>query len=352
MALRKGFHHEHFDTIQLPRAASLCGRICHRWDCETAEADFMDRPILIADIGATTTRTAFVGASGAFEKMTSVSNREAGDLSDYLADTIARFGTPRPAEAVLAVAAPVDGEEIALTNHSWSFGRAHLTRKLGIEELIVLNDFAAAALAVPHLAPSDLMEIGKGQIVSGGTQLVCGPGTGFGVAALHYVEGRAHVIASESGHMSFGATNADEARILAYLAKDLGSVVIEHLLSGAGISRLHYILHAKKDDARSIIADASENVLAAQETVTVFLRIFGRIAGDLALAFDARGGVFLAGGVVRSLAPLIAASPFLSSFQDHPPYEQRLGAVPIKLVLHSMPGLLGAASIARKKFVA
>ncbi len=312
----------------------------------------MDRPILIADIGATTTRTAFVGASGAFQSMTSVSNREAGDLSDYLADTIARFGSPRPAEAVLAVAAPVDGEEISLTNHPWSFGRARLARKLGIDELIVLNDFAAAALAVPHLAESDQMEIGAGQKLPGGTQLVCGPGTGFGVAALHYVEGRPRVIASETGHMRFGATNADEARILAYLTKDLGSVVIEHLLSGAGITRLHFILHAKSDDARTIIADASENVLAAQETITVFLRIFGRIAGDLALAFDARGGVFLAGGVVRSLAPLIAASPFLSSFQDHPPYEQRLGAIPIKLVLHSMPGLLGAASVARRKFAA
>lgn len=312
----------------------------------------MERPILIADIGATTTRTAFIGASGAFEAMTSVSNREAGDLSDYLADTIARFGAPRPSEAVLAVAAPVDGEEIVLTNHPWSFGRARLTRKLGIDELVVLNDFAAAALAVPHLAEPDLMEIGTGQNVAGGTQLVCGPGTGFGVAALHYVEGRARVIASETGHMRFGATNADEARILAYLTKDLGSVVIEHLLSGAGIARLHFILHAKSADARTIIADASEGVLAAQETVTVFLRIFGRIAGDLALAFDARGGVFLAGGVVRSLAPLIAASPFLSSFQDHPPYEQRLGAIPIKLVLHSMPGLLGAASIARRKFAA
>jgi glucokinase len=311
-----------------------------------------ERPILIADIGATTTRTAFVGASGSFEAMASVSNREAGDLSDYLAERIARFGAPRPAEAVLAVAAPVDGEEISLTNHAWSFGRERLTRKLGIDALIVLNDFAAAALAVPHLAESDLMEIGAGQSVAGGTQLICGPGTGFGVAALHYVEGRAHAIASETGHARFGATNADEARILAYLTKDLGSIVIEHILSGAGLTRLHFILHAKSSDARAIIADASDGMLAAQETVAVFLRIFGRIAGDLALAFDARGGVFLAGGVVRSLAPMIAASPFLSSFQDHPPYERRLGAIPVKLVLHSMPGLLGAASIARQRFAA
>lgn len=312
----------------------------------------MERSILIADIGATTTRTAFVGASGAFNSMVSVSNREAGDLAQYLAaviaNTIAR-GEPRPREAVLAVAAPVDGEDIVFTNHPWKFARTPLSQQLGIEDLVVLNDFAAAAHAVPLLQPADLMQIAAGRAVPNGTQLICGPGTGFGVAALHYHADGVRITPSEAGHMRFGATNADEARILAYLVKDLGSVVIEDLLSGAGITRLHFILHGKSADANSVIADAAEDGLAAQETVSVFLRILGRVTGDLALAFDVRGGLFLAGGVVRSLAPLIAASPFLSSFQDHPPYEDRLGAVPIHLVLHSMPGLLGAASIARRR---
>lgn len=308
----------------------------------------MERSILVADIGGTTTRTAFVGASGALDSVVSISNREAGDLSQYLAETIAR-GVPRPREAVLAVAAPIDGEDVVLTNHPWRFSRAPLSRQLGVGRLIVLNDFAAAAHAMPLFAPSDLMQIAAGQPVPDGTQLICGPGTGFGVAALRYDRGQVRISPSEAGHMRFGATNADEARILAHLEKDFGAVVVEHILSGAGIARLHFILHGLRSDAKAIVAEAVDGGPAAQETVSIFLRIFGRVAGDLALAFGVRGGIFLAGGVGRSLAPLIAASPFLRSFLDHPPYEELLGAVPIHLVLHSMPGLLGAASIARKQ---
>lgn len=306
----------------------------------------MQHAALIADIGATTTRTALVGANGAYESVVSVSNMEAGDLSDYLAHTLER-ASPRPLRAVLAVAAPVDGEEIVLTNHPWSFARKPLSEKLGLRELTVVNDFAAAAYAIPRLRESDTMQIGAGEAVPGATQLILGPGTGFGVAAVHYADGKASVIPSEAGHMRFGATTPEEAAVLDSLSRDLGSVTVEHILSGEGIARLHRVLHGKDARSKQIIADAAEGLDEERQTISVFLRIFGRIVGDFALAFDARGGIFLAGGVVRSLAPLIAESPFFANYREHPPYEGRLDAIPLHLVLHSMPGLLGAASIAQ-----
>jgi glucokinase len=312
----------------------------------------MNRPILIADIGATTTRTAFIGGGRAMESLLSVSNREAGNLSEYLADTIARRGEPRPHGAVLAVAAPVDGDQIVLTNHPWSFARPRLIERLGLNDLIVVNDFAAAAMALGSFEAADLLPLGFGSAAPGGTQLICGAGTGFGVAAVRTIEGKRRVIASEAGHMRFGAADEEEARLLAGLRPELGSIAVEHVLSGEGIVRLHRALHGTRADAKSIIAAAVEHAEPAQQTVALFLKIFGRVAGDLALAFDARGGVFLAGGVVRSLATAFGASPFLHAFQDHPPYEQRLAAMPVSLVLHSMPGLLGAAAIAREELAA
>jgi glucokinase len=254
---------------------------------------------------------------------------------------------PKIEQAVIALAAPVDGDHVSMTNFAWSFSQRELRRALRLKRLAVINDFVAVAHALPALRAADIVSIPGGHEEAKGNLLVCGPGSGFGVAAL--IPGRRPtVVASEAGHMRLGAATARTARVLAHLVRELGTVVTEDVLSGPGLVRLHRILTGRQETAEEIVAAARKGRPNAKETAGLFLRWFGRIAGDLALTFDARGGVYLAGGVSRALAPLVAASGFRETFENHPPYISRLSAIPVHVVVHAAPGLVGAAMLAKR----
>jgi len=308
----------------------------------------MTRSLLVADLGASTTRLALASAKGGLDYVRSFAAKQNESpevvLEAALADT-----KPRPKAAVLAVAAPIDGDHVSMTNREWSFSQKALAKSLRLKRLVVVNDFVAVAHALPVLGKADLVTVGGGQAAPKGTLLACGPGSGFGVSAL-VRSPRTHIaFASEAGHMRMGATAADEARVLAHLVQELGPVVIDQVISGPGLVRLHKILSGESSSPEEIVIAARSGRSRAKETIDFFLRGFGRIAGDLALAFDARGGMFLAGGISRALAPLIPVSKFRDVFCDHPPYQARLAAIPIHVIVHPVPGLLGAAAIAKHK---
>jgi glucokinase len=300
--------------------------------------------ILVADIGGTKTRLA-LARGGRLGKIKSIFNDGVPDLQELLARELAATGKSRSTTAALAVAGPVDGDRIALTNRAWSFSQAKLKQALKLKRLIVVNDFVAVAHALPALKTKDLVRIGGGKGKKDGNLLACGPGTGFGVAALLHGASAPTVLASEAGHMLLGPAAADEAEIFARLSGPKATVV-ENLLSGPGISRLHRALTGQALTSDQVITNARARHEEALRTVEAFLRILGRVAGDLALAFDARGGVYIAGGVGRALAPLFATSPFRKAFEDHPTYGGRLAAIPTYAIMHPSPELLGALALA------
>ena len=299
--------------------------------------------ILLADIGGTKTRLA-LGRSGGLGKIKSLFNDGVPDLQELLERELAAAGKNRPTAAVLAVAGPVDGDHIALTNRAWSFSQAKLKRALKLRRLIVVNDFAAVARALPVLKTKDLVRIGGGKGKKDGNLVACGPGTGFGVAALVHTARDPVVLPSEAGHIMFGPATADEAEIFARLSGPK-PLVIENLLSGPGLARLHRALAGQALTSDQIIANAKVGHQEALRTVEAFLRLLGRVAGDLALAFDARGGVYIAGGVGRALAPLFAASPFRQAFEERPTYRERLATIPAYVIAHPSPELLGALTL-------
>lgn len=309
----------------------------------------MKRPVLLADIGATTTRLAVARDGVKLENVRTLASAEIKDLPALLTETLAGAEV-RPAVAVLGVAGPVEGDDVALTNLPLAFNCVALKSRLKLARLHVTNDFACLAHAVAALTESDLQAIGGGHSVPKANAVVCGPGSGFGTALVLRDGKEPRVLPSEAGHMRFGAASADEARVIARLVRDHGPVAIDDVVSGPGLSRLHRILCGEETTPEAIVAGATAREEKARATVDVFLRLFGRIAGDLALAFDARGGVFLAGGVSRALAHLMPGSPFRAAFEDHPPYQKRLAAVPTSVVMHPTPGLVGAAVIARAAF--
>ncbi|HXM31153.1 MAG TPA: ROK family protein [Xanthobacteraceae bacterium] len=300
--------------------------------------------ILVADVGGTKTRLA-LGRGVRLGKIKSLFNDGVPDLQELLARELAAAGKNRPATAVLAVAAPIDGDHVALTNRAWSFSQAKLKRALKLRRLIVVNDFAAVAHALPVLKAKDLVRVGGGKGKKDGNLVACGPGTGFGVAALVRNERAPFVLPSEAGHMLFAPAAADEAEIFARLSGPK-PLVVENLLSGPGIARLHRALSGQALTSDQVITNAKAGHEEALRTVEIFLRLLGRVAGDIALAFDARGGVYIAGGVGRALAGLFAKSPFRKAFEDHPTYGERLAAIPTYAIVHPSPELLGALTLA------
>lgn len=268
-------------------------------------------------------------------------------IEDAIAAALDRLG---PAEAaVLALAGPVAEEPVRLTNAPWVVGSAALAARFGFRAVRLVNDFLAQAEALPHLGPADLHPIGGGRAVPGAPMLVLGPGTGLGVAG--YLPGPGLAIATEGGHAGLAAADEEQDRIVAALRAMAGRAGAEEALSGRGLAHLHAILAARQGaalparDAAAIVA--ARDCPLARQAVRLFLDLLAGFAGDLALAWGARGGVFLAGGILPRLLDRLDAAAFRARFEAKPPMQDFLGAIPLAVVTHPAPAFLGLAAIAR-----
>ena len=300
--------------------------------------------VLVADIGGTNTRVALGDTTGGLHGLRVLKNTDIDDLQTLLEETIGA-GRRRTTSAVLALAGPVDGDEVRLTNHPWTISRSIFENALGLRRLILVNDFLAVAHAMPVLKERDVIEIQKGEAAGPGNILVCGPGTGFGAAALIDSGATKTGITSEAGHMVLGAASQDEIELFSRISLQNGPTAVEHVLSGTGLVSLCRALSQKVLTSEEIIASAQADNVDARRTIAVFMKVFGRIVGDLALAYNALGGVYIVGGIGRALAPMYAHSGFLESFCNHPPYADRLRRTPLCVVTHDQPGLVGALQI-------
>lgn len=307
--------------------------------------------VLLADIGGSNSRFALSDSPGPPQRLMAIDNDTVPDLETaierYLAQTIGG-GLARPVRATLAVAAPVDGEEIALTNRAWRFRRSALAGRFGWSDLRIINDFEAIAWAVPRLTAADLRPLGKPRESRPGVKLAIGPGTGLGIAALVPLNGSLHVVPSEGGHGAFGPQTPDEIDVFAATMRRYGPISAETFLSGSGLVRLSEGLgHAATDQSpEAIVAGALAGERAALATVHLFLRLLGRFAGTMALTFKATGGIYIAGSLARGLGPLIDGPHLRAGFEAHPPYEEMLAEIPIRLITSPEPGLLGCAVLA------
>ncbi len=303
---------------------------------------------LIADIGGTNARFALVEAG-----KPAVDERHllVRDFPDPGAAIEAYLAGRAIDEAVIAVATPVETDVIHFTNSPWIFSIDALQARLGLRRLAVINDFAAQALAMPHLAAQELEQIGGGAPTPGRAVGVLGPGTGLGVSAL--VPGKIGwtALPTEGGHVSFAPGNAREGKVLEHLRGHFGHVSNERLLSGQGLLNLAQALAAV--DGRQCGADTPEEVTqqarsnacpACREATAMFSTLLGSAAGDLALTVGARGGVYVAGGVCGRLGPLFDRAAFRHRFADKGRMRVFLEPIPVWLVLRGDTGLLGAAN--------
>lgn len=263
-----------------------------------------------------------------------------------------RSDTPVPRAAAIAIAGPVTGETVRMTNNSWVIRTGCLDEQLGLDHFTVLNDFAAVAHAVAN-APADQFVHLAGPdtpLPLAGTISVIGPGTGLGVAHFRRVDGTYHVQATEGGHIDFAPVDAIDDAILARLRKVHRRVSVERVVSGPGIVEIHAALAALEHRSVEEVDDRTiwERGLEGSDTlsraaVERFCMSLGSVAGDYALAHGA-SGVVIAGGLGYRLRDTLAQSGFSGRFAFKGRYEQMMSAIPVKLITHPQPGLFGAAA--------
>lgn len=304
---------------------------------------------LVGDIGGTNARFALVDVDGPPREARKLPRQSFNSVAEAIEDYLQGTGAPRPAGVALAAAGPVIDGAVRFTNRGWSTSETAL-RGLGFDKAIVVNDFAALAQAAPTLGPADFRVVGppiEGDPAS--TVAVLGPGTGFGVGALARRGGQTLPIWGEGGHVGFAPADDVEIEIARRLALRHGRVSWERILSGPGLAALHDLL--AEIDGRPAPGLAADEITrralardpACDVTLDRFCAILGSAAGDFAMAFGARGGVWLTGGVAQAAAPLLEASPFRARFEDKGRMSAYVAAIPTRLIVDSLAALRGLA---------
>ncbi|MCH2548310.1 MAG: glucokinase [Alphaproteobacteria bacterium] len=313
--------------------------------------------ILVGDIGGTNAR--FAIADPITLDLHHTGYRRTADfatLCDALQSYLAQEASGLiPTHAAIAVASPVGEDKIKLTNNHWQFSVAALKQQLALAELRMLNDFTVQALAIPHLQSQDFTRIGPDVPARPLEAIgVLGPGTGLGVSGLipNGCGGYAP-ISGEGGHSGIVAETEQEIEILRFLWKEFGRSSIERIICGSGIVVLYRALcHIRSVTSNDYAPeDITRLALAGEcgichDAIMQFCAFLGGFAGDLALTLGARGGIYIAGGVVPRFGDMFAQSPFRARFENKGRFQQYLAAIPTYVVApHDNPALLGAASI-------
>jgi glucokinase len=312
---------------------------------------FFDGPRLLADVGGTNARFAVETAPFQFESVAvlpcSGYASLGGALAAYLASDEVSVHVAGIRHAAIAIANPVDGDMVRMTNHTWSFSIAALREELDLSTLLVVNDFTALAMALPHLRPSQRMRIGGGTELPDRTIGLIGPGTGLGVSGIVPVDGRWAALASEGGHASFAPGDDTEVAIMRQLWREHGHASAERLLSGPGIELIYRVISGGKVLGAAEVTQRALDGTDAEcvRTVDCFCGVLGSVAGSVALTLGATGGMYIGGGIVPRLGALFAGSPFRARFEAKGRLSPYLARIPTFLITEEYPAFLGVSAI-------
>ncbi|MEN9527594.1 MAG: hypothetical protein RLY56_1545 [Pseudomonadota bacterium] len=318
--------------------------------------------LLVGDIGATNARFALyeggIDGNGPLHSFRVLLAAEYVDFEAAVRSYLGRVGAA-PSDLIgggFAVAAPLVGGTVRFTNSPWSFVDRDLQVSLGMRRLTLINDFEALARRIPSVLDAELQALRPGKEEAESAKLVLGPGTGLGVAGIVPVgsDGRHwQAVPGEGGHVSFAPSDDFESDLLKFLRARYGRVSIERVLCGDGLIAIHQFLlsRAGVSDLRSITAAAvTAQALAgerlARESVLRFLGVLGGFAGDCALMYAARGGVYIGGGIVPRLSSLLPESAFIDRFNDKGRMSSWVSKIPIHLLTDEHSALRGVAMIA------
>ena len=309
-------------------------------------------PRLLGDVGGTHARFAWQADAASDPGDVAVERcADHATLAAAIQHYLQAHGRPAPRACAIGIANPVIGDAVRMTNHHWSFSIDALRRELGVERLLVLNDFQALALALPTLPSQCLRQVGGGAAQAGAACALIGPGTGLGVSGWVPHGGSGVALTGEGGHVTLAATDDREAAVIAFLRTRFGHVSAERVLSGPGLLNLCHALCAI--DGRPCGPLSPSDVIAqgradagsiAGAALQLFCGFLGNAAGNLALTLGATGGVYLGGGIVPRLGDAFDAARFRQRFEAKGRFADYLAAIPCFVIVADVsPALAGAS---------
>ncbi|WP_394779820.1 glucokinase [Undibacterium sp.] len=327
------------------------------------EADrFSDGPRLLADIGSVNARFSLETRPGHFEAVASLPCANYESLQEtiqaYMGSPEARAaGAARVYHAAIAIGNPIDDDIIKMMNHHWSFSIEAMRIALGLDTLLVVNDFTALAMALPHLLPEERQQIGEGTARAEGVIGLMGPGSGLGVSGMIPAGDRWIALGSEGGHVSFSPCDRREMDVLAFAWREMSHVSAERMASGRGLELIYRALSERAGRTNVTPLAAAEVTSRAlngscdicSEAVDCFCAILGSIAGNLAMTLGALGGIYIGGGIVPRLGPLLAKSQFRSRFEEKGRLSSYLAHIPTYVITAELPTFLGISAILAQK---
>lgn len=316
-----------------------------------------DGPRLLADIGGTNARFALEVAPGEITEVRIYPCADFPDIASAIQRYLSDAQVPRVNHAAIAIANPVDGDQVSMTNHHWSFSIEATRRAVGFDTLLVVNDFTALAMALPVLGDNQRIQVGPGMRRQNAVIGLVGAGTGLGVSGLIPADDRWFALGSEGGHTSFAPSDEREDYILSYARKLWPHVSFERVAAGPGIALIYRALahRAKVAQVGGKPVDAietpavvdmalSDDALAA-EALDCFCGILGGFAGNMAVTMGALGGIYIGGGVVPRLGEFFAKSSFRERFEAKGRFEAYLKDIPTYVITADNPAFLGVAAI-------
>jgi glucokinase len=321
--------------------------------------------ILAGDIGGTRTRLAAFQTEGnklqcVVEKISR--SQEHNGLAEVVADFIKTEGIPVQS-ACFGVAGPVRGGRSKISNLPWIIDSRELAKQLKLTSVGLINDLEAYAYGVDALESKDFVTLSAGSGDEEGNRAVISARTGLGIAGLYWDGYRHHPFGCEGGHSDFAPRNALEVELLQYLLKKHGRVSYERILSGPGIKNIYDFLRdtskaeepqwlkeqiGQAPDPPALISQlALENKAAiCEQTLSIFVSVYGAETGNCALNFMSTGGIFIGGSIAAKIVPKMKDPIFMQSFLDKGRMKALLADMPVKIVLNDDSGIIGAARYA------
>jgi len=323
-----------------------------------SSTDHATGPRLLADVGGTNARFALETAAGTIGAIHVLPCADyptlAAALRAYLAlpDVVAKAGTGIRHGAI-AIANPVTGDFVRMTNHHWEFSIEALRVESGFDVLVVVNDFTALASSLPFLSDAQKRQVGGGAAQAGAPLGLIGAGTGLGVSGLiPSKQGGWTALLSEGGHVSFSPANAEEVAILQYAWTEFEHVSAERLMSGLGIELIYRALaHIRGEQAETLSApDIARRALDGSSplcdaVIEHFCAMLGTVAGNLGVTLGTQGGIYIGGGIVPRLGERFERSGFRARFESKGRFSTYLAQIPTYVITAEYPAFVGVSAI-------
>lgn len=276
-------------------------------------------------------------------------------LEDAVRQFLETHGRPAVRHAAFSVAVPVSGDRITLTNHPWTFSVEALRRRLKLQTLLVVNDYAALAMGLSRMEPGEAVQVGGGQPVPGGVVGVIGPGSGLGVSGLVPFQERNVALATEGGHVTYPPQDEDEACVVALARERYGHCSAERLVSGPGLELIYEALarrdgHAPAHRSAPDVSRVAQGIdgqpvdPVARRALEVFCAMLGTVSGNLALSLGCAGGLYIGGSIVPQILEFFRASPFRARFEDKGRMRAYVSRIPTYVIKADRPALRGVSA--------